>query len=124
MLQGLEVSRSRAIITVVLLVTFSFGTLHNLRAWQHASTEVKSFQAQLLRLEPNPPAGAVLSFHGLPDSDRGVFVFAAGFDAMVQSLYRRTNLNAARDSDRIQFTGPGPTLKLQWDPQTQTLAPL
>ena len=110
------------VATILLLATFSAGTLHNLRAWQENSQQLRGFLAQIRNLVPNPPPHSLLVFTGLPDANRGVYLFAVGTNAAIEFNYGRADVNAVRDSELTSSLRQRTILRFQWDEQAQRLA--
>jgi hypothetical protein len=111
LLAGIDNARIREGSKLFLVVLFSIGLFHNLRAWQWTSEQSQNFLIELKRLEPSPPPGAEFAFRGLPGTIRGVFFFHAGLTEAINLTFDRQDLIGSRDSDAA--TGR-PTIKLNW----------
>ena len=95
-LERFQPARLRAAWTFLIVVVFSAGVLHNLRAHHFASALSEKVNAELLRLEPSPPPGTVFVFHGLPGNIRGVTFAGSHRAGRVQFAYGRDDLEMRR----------------------------
>jgi hypothetical protein len=122
LLQAIERSALQIILGVLVLLVFTAGFWHNLQAWRSASEEIAYFISQLKASEPDPPRDSVFIFTGLPDTHRGVFVFAVGIDSQVKFLYGRDDVKAERVSHPTVNIEDAPcVLRFAWDEEKMSL---
>ncbi len=111
LLAGIDNARIREGAKLFLVLLFSLGLFHNLRAWQWTSEHTHRFLMELKQLEPSPPPGAEFVFRGLPGTIRGVFFFHAGLTEAINLAFGRQDLIGRRESPEV--TGR-PSIKVNW----------
>jgi hypothetical protein len=118
LLAGIDHARIREGSKLFLVLLFSLGLFHNLRAWQWTSEHTHRFLMELKRLEPSPPPGAEFVFRDLPGTIRGVFFFHAGLTEAINLAFGRQDLIGRRESNSAseraaEVTGR-PSIKVNW----------
>lgn len=111
LLAGIESGGIRQGSKLLLVVLFSLGLFHNLRAWQWTSEQTQRFLIELKRMEPSPPPGAEFAIRGLPGTLRGVYFLHAGLTEAIDLTFDRQDLIGSR---ALEPTTGRPTIKLNW----------
>jgi hypothetical protein len=118
LLAGIDHAGIRQGSKLFLVLLFSLGLFHNLRAWQWTSEHTHRFLMELKRLEPSPPPGTEFVFRDLPGTIRGVFFFHAGLTEAINMAFGRQDLIGRREStpspgQAAEVTGR-PIIKVNW----------